>query len=144
MHRILLALAALLTLAACGSAEPKWAPDKAVAEARYQAPGPKTITLFTVLSTRNGSGAHAGLMINGSQRVMFDPAGTWYHPSVPERNDVHFGMTPKMVDFYIDYHVKGFTGGCGNRDEPRHGVRGRPQSPMHKKYFLYIAWGSRL
>tara|TARA_R110002096_G_scaffold47539_27_gene126810 strand:- start:1027 stop:1641 length:615 start_codon:yes stop_codon:yes gene_type:complete len=106
MHRILLALAALLTLAACGSAEPKWAPDKAVAEARYQAPGPKTITLFTVLSTRNGSGAHAGLMINGSQRVMFDPAGTWYHPSVPERNDVHFGMTPKMVDFYIDYHAR--------------------------------------
>jgi len=106
MHRLLLCFAALLTLAACGGAEPKWAPDAAVAAAQYQAPGPKTITLFTVLSTRNGSGAHAGLMINGSQRVMFDPAGTWYHPSLPERNDVHFGMTPKMVNYYIDYHAR--------------------------------------
>jgi len=106
MRRLLLCLAAFLTLAACVGAEPKWASDQAVAAGRYQDPGPKTITLFTVLSTRNGSGAHAGLMINGSQRVMFDPAGTWYHPDLPERNDVHFGMTPKMVNFYIDYHAR--------------------------------------
>lgn len=106
MLRLLLCLAAVLTLAACGGAEPKWAPDDAVARARYVHDGPPSVTLYTVLSTRNGSGAHAGLMVNGSERIMFDPAGTWQHPSLPERNDVHFGMTPKMVNYYIDYHAR--------------------------------------
>ncbi|WP_050528157.1 hypothetical protein [Pseudorhodobacter aquimaris] len=106
MRRILIAFLAVLFVAACGTAEPKWASDEAVAQARYVAGGPPSITLFTVLATRDGSGAHAGLLINGSQRVMFDPAGTWQHPNLPERNDVHFGMTPLMVDFYIDYHAR--------------------------------------
>ncbi|MFN4128708.1 MAG: hypothetical protein ACK4GC_02655 [Paracoccaceae bacterium] len=105
MVRLIFALVAMLSLAACG-AEPKWATDEAVAQARYVHNGPPAITLFTVLSTRDGSGAHSGLLINGSERLIFDPAGTWYHPNLPERNDVHFGMTPKMVAFYIDYHAR--------------------------------------
>lgn len=106
MRRILLSLVAVLFVAACGSAEPKWASDEAVAQARYVHGGPPSITLYTVLATRDGSGAHAGLLINASQRVMFDPAGTWHHPKLPERNDVHFGMTPLMVSFYEDYHAR--------------------------------------
>lgn len=106
MRRILLSLIAVLFVAACGSAEPKWASDEAVAQARYVHGGPSSITLYTVLATRDGSGAHAGLLINASQRVMFDPAGTWHHPKLPERNDVHFGMTPLMVSFYEDYHAR--------------------------------------
>jgi hypothetical protein len=106
MRRILISLIAVLFVAACGAAEPRWAPDADVAQARYVHNGPTSITLYTVLSTRDGSGAHAGLLVNGSQRVMFDPAGTWQHPRLPERNDVHFGMRPLMVDFYIDYHAR--------------------------------------
>jgi hypothetical protein len=106
MRRLYLCFFAILFLAACGAAEPKWAPDADVARARYVHNGPPSITLYTVLATRDGSGAHAGLLINGSQRVMFDPAGTWHHPRLPERNDVHFGMTPLMVDFYVDYHAR--------------------------------------
>jgi hypothetical protein len=107
MRRTLLALAAVTALTACGTtAEPVWAPDEDVARATYVHDGPPAITLYTVLATRDGSGAHAGLMINGSQRVMFDPAGTWRHPRLPERNDVHYGMTPRMVNFYIDYHAR--------------------------------------
>lgn len=105
MMRILIALALLVALGACG-AERKWAPDEAVEQARYVHDGPSSITLFTVLKNSSGSGAHAALMINGSQRVMFDPAGTWYHPNLPERNDVHFGITERAVDFYIDYHAR--------------------------------------
>ena len=45
-------------------------------------------------------------MVSGSQRVIFDPAGTWHHPTAPERGDVIFGMTPTMMDFYIDYHAR--------------------------------------
>jgi hypothetical protein len=105
MKRLFLCLALLLSLAACG-AEPKWADDAAVSRAAYVHEGPASITLFTVLNNRSGSGAHSGLLINGSQRVMFDPAGTWHHPYLPERNDVHYGMTDKMVAFYIDYHAR--------------------------------------
>lgn len=105
MLRAVLALLALLTLAACG-AEPKWAPEEQVQAARYVHDGPPAITLFTVINNRSGSGAHSGLMINASERIMFDPAGTWNHPRIPERNDVHFGITPRIVNFYIDYHAR--------------------------------------
>jgi hypothetical protein len=105
MRPLILCLLALLFVAGC-AVEPKWATDEAVARAAYVHDGPPAITLFTVLSNRANNGAHSGLLINGSQRVMFDPAGTWKHPNLPERNDVHFGMTPKMVDFYIDYHAR--------------------------------------
>ncbi len=94
-----------LALSGCG-ADNEYATDAAVAQARYVAEGPTAITLFTVLSTRNGSGAHSGLMINGSERVMFDPAGTWHHPALPERHDVHYGVSDKMIAFYIDYHAR--------------------------------------
>ncbi len=105
MHRVLLCLALLLSLAACG-AEPKWASDAEVARAIHVDDRPPSITLFTVLSNRSNGGAHSGLLINGSQRVLFDPAGTWHHPNLPERNDVHFGMNDKAVAFYIDYHAR--------------------------------------
>lgn len=104
MNLKLVAILAVLTLSAC--AESKWATDEAVAAARYVAPAPRSITLYSVVATRNGSGAHSGLLVNASEQVMFDPAGTWYHPHLPERNDVHFGITPTMIDFYIDYHAR--------------------------------------
>ena len=92
-------------LSAC-TAESVWAPDEAVAQARYQHPGPKTITLVTVLNNRSNEGAHSALLINGSERVIFDPAGSWYSRYSPERNDVHFGMTPRQWNFYVDYHSR--------------------------------------
>ncbi|ARE40232.1 hypothetical protein RGUI_2091 [Rhodovulum sp. P5] len=104
MLRFLLMLLLPLTLLGC--AEPVWAPDEAVARAVYRAPGPPTITLFTMVSNNTGSGGHSGMMVNASQRVIFDPAGTWWHRLAPERNDVHFGITPIMLDFYIDYHAR--------------------------------------
>jgi hypothetical protein len=106
MRRIYLCFIAILFLAACGGAESKWASDADVAKARYVNTGPTSITLYTVLSVANGSGQHSGLLIKGSENVMFDPAGTWHHPKLAERNDVHFGMSPIMEDFYIDYHAR--------------------------------------
>ncbi|PZQ97907.1 MAG: hypothetical protein DI533_12255 [Cereibacter sphaeroides] len=105
MKRIFICIAMLLSLAACSPKSP-YADDASVARAVYSPGPPNSITLFTVLSNRNNSGAHTGLLINASQRVMFDPAGTWRHPRIPERNDVHYGMTDKMVNFYIDYHAR--------------------------------------
>ncbi|WP_457649970.1 hypothetical protein [Profundibacter sp.] len=105
MRKLLLGLMLPLILAACG-AEPKWAPTEDVQQVRYHHDGPPSITLFTVISNRTGSGAHSGLMINGRQRVLFDPAGTWWSPSIPERNDVHYGITPHVLSYYIDYHTR--------------------------------------
>jgi hypothetical protein len=96
---------ALLGLAACG-AEPKWASEADVQAARFVAGPPTYITLYTVISNRSGSGAHSAILVNGSERVMFDPAGTWQHPRLPERNDVHFGITDRMIAFYVDYHAR--------------------------------------
>jgi hypothetical protein len=105
MLRLFLVLLALLGLTACG-AEPTWAPQEQVDAARFVAGPPTSITLFTVVNKKSGSGAHSAILVNASERVIFDPAGTWHHPKLPERNDVHFGMTDKAIAFYIDYHAR--------------------------------------
>lgn len=105
MLRLALCLAALLGLAGCG-AEPKWAPEEQVQAARFVSDEPPSITLYTVVNKSSGSGAHSAILVNASERVIFDPAGTWHHPRLPERNDVHFGMTDKALAFYIDYHAR--------------------------------------
>jgi hypothetical protein len=105
LSRILLSIVVLLGLAACG-AEPKWAPQEQVDAVRFVAGPPTYITLYTVVNKRTGSGAHSAILVNASERVIFDPAGTWYHPKLPERNDVHFGMTDKAIAFYLDYHTR--------------------------------------
>ncbi len=105
MRRIPTALLALgLMLAGC--AEKVWAPQDAVDRARYSHDAPASITLITVINNRSDEGGHAALLINGSERVIFDPAGTWWHRTVPERNDVLYGITPTMLDFYLDYHAR--------------------------------------
>ena len=105
MRQLFICLILPLFLAACG-ATPVWAPDEAVRKAAFVTGNPPSVTLYTVVKKRNGEGAHSGLMIDGTQRVMFDPAGTWYHPYLPERNDVHYGVTERFRKFYIDYHAR--------------------------------------
>lgn len=105
MRNILLWLMLPVFLAACG-AESKWASIEDVQRVKYRHDGPPSLTLFTVISNRSNGGAHAGLMINGSQRILFDPAGTWWSPSIPERNDVHYGINPRVLSYYIDYHTR--------------------------------------
>jgi hypothetical protein len=109
MLRKSLALVALVVLTACGgggTASAPYAPDTAVQAARYVSEAPPSVTLFTVINNQTGAGAHSGLLINGSERVLFDPAGSFYHPRLPERNDLHYGMSDRMVAFYIDYHAR--------------------------------------
>lgn len=105
MRRILIALVSLALLAGC-SGEQVWAPDDAVTMATYRHDGPPRLTLYTMINRKNGNGGHSSLMINGSQRVIFDPAGSFKHPSIPERNDVVFGITPAVEDVYTRYHAR--------------------------------------
>ena len=105
MLRSFLSLVSVLGLAACG-ATPVWAPQEVVDAVRFVAERPTSITLYTVVNTASGSGAHSAILVNASERVVFDPAGPWYHPSRPERNDVHFGMDGQAVAFYEDYYTR--------------------------------------
>lgn len=106
MHRRLFIAGAPLALVGCGAAEPVWAPDEQVARSVYRHPGPPSLTLYTVRNVGSDSGAHTGLMINASQRVMWDPAGTFKHETFPERNDVIFGITPQIERIYRSYHAR--------------------------------------
>jgi hypothetical protein len=77
-----------------------------VQRAAYKADGPPKLTLFTMLSNRSGSGAHTSIMISGSQRVAFDPAGSFRHPQIVSRNDTVYGMTDYLVDQYTRFHAR--------------------------------------
>ncbi|WP_333828622.1 hypothetical protein [Pararhodobacter sp.] len=100
-----LVLLALALLAAC-TKPVVYAPDDAVFAARYAHDGPAEIRLFNVISNESGRGEHAALLINGSERALFDPAGSWQHPEAPERHDLHFGMTDRLVYIYTYYHAR--------------------------------------
>ncbi|MFI0396589.1 hypothetical protein [Paracoccus jiaweipingae] len=105
LRAMMTALALTLGLAACG-ADNIYASDEAVRKARFVSDQPPSITLFTVIGIPRGEGAHSALMINGSQRVIFDPAGSWSHPAIPERHDVMYGITDNFKNFYVDYHAR--------------------------------------
>ena len=104
--RVVPAMLMALALLAGGCAEPRWASTKDVQQAVYRHDAPPSITMITMIRTETGTGGHSALLINGSQRVIFDPAGTWWHRTVPERNDVLYGIRPVMLDFYVDYHAR--------------------------------------
>ncbi|MGR3503164.1 hypothetical protein [Pseudaestuariivita sp.] len=73
----------------------------------YRHDGPPALTLYTMISNRTGAGAHTSLMVNApSQRVIFDPAGSVRHETLPERNDVLYGITPHYADFYARAHAR--------------------------------------
>lgn len=108
MLRRLFLLAVTAALAAC-SADHKSASDAEVAAAIYVAGPPASITLITSINGRSGAGAHSALVINGSQRVLYDPAGSWELTGglAPKRNDLHFGMTAPFLKSYIDFQAGG-------------------------------------
>lgn len=89
----------------CG-AKSEWAPDEVVAQMAYREPGPSTLTLMTMINNRSGSGAHTALVINASQRVIWDPAGTFKHPRIPERNDLIYGVNPEAYKVYKSAHAR--------------------------------------
>jgi hypothetical protein len=106
MRPILLALGAAVFLAGC-AAESVQSPMEEVTRAAYRHDGPPRLTVYTMINNRSGAGAHTALMINGAQRVIFDPAGTFNtRRHLPERDDVLYGITPAVEDVYTRYHAR--------------------------------------
>lgn len=98
-------LGAPCAVAGC-AADPTWAPQADLEARRFVSGGPTSLTLYTVKNTGSDNGAHSALLIDASERVLFDPAGSFQSPAVPERNDVLFGFTPAVERAYVSYHAR--------------------------------------
>ncbi|WP_295313914.1 hypothetical protein [Roseobacter sp.] len=104
--RIPALLAVLVLLTGCAVSAAFEATNEEIRDAAYRAGGPPGLTLITVINNSSGAGGHSALMVSGSQRVIFDPAGSFLHPDVPERGDVLYGMSPAWVQGYKSAHAR--------------------------------------
>lgn len=104
--RIWIVLGLLSVLSACAPGEVIMAPNELVQAKAYRHPGPSSISVITMVNNTSGSGGHSALLINGSQRVIFDPAGSFQHRIVPEQRDVLFGITPAVLQGYRSAHAR--------------------------------------
>ena len=94
-----------MLLSACANAVPIASiPD--LSRYAYRDDGPPEITLMTVQSDNPGTGKHSALMINASQRVIFDPAGSFAHEGIVERADVILGVTPQIEQLFVAYWAR--------------------------------------
>ena len=92
-------------LAACSNDTGIDATPEQVAQAVHRAPG-NSLTLITVVNNRTGGGGHTALMVNGSQQVIFDPAGSFRDERITERQDVLYAMSPRWVRAYKSSHAR--------------------------------------
>lgn len=77
-----------------------------MASTAFREAGPKSLTVYTMVNNRTGSGGHTALKVTGSQTVIFDPAGSFRHARVVERGDVIFGVTPGLEQSYKSAHAR--------------------------------------
>ena len=106
MKRLLALFAALTLVAACSVDNSPDSSPISVTTAAYRASDPPSITLFTMINNRTGEGGHSALMVNASQRVIFDPAGSFRDERVVERGDVLYGITPGWLQAYKSAHAR--------------------------------------
>lgn len=106
MFRVLIACLLAATVAGCAGSQRPQADQSEIVARSYRDPGPSTLTLYTMISTRTGSGAHTSLMIGASERVIFDPAGSFRADVVPIRDDVLYGITPNVERAYRSSHAR--------------------------------------
>lgn len=106
MIRILIACLLAVTVAGCAVSKRPQADQAEIVARSYQDSGPSTLTLYTMINTRTGSGAHTSLMIGASERVIFDPAGSFRADIVPVKDDVLYGITPAVERAYRSSHAR--------------------------------------
>lgn len=108
MHRRLFVFGAVAALAGCTNDAPRIpdsSPDR-VARAVYRHDGPPELTLLTMIGNETNSGAHTAMVVNGSQRILWDPAGSFRNERIVERGDVVYGATPQLVDTFTRFHAR--------------------------------------
>jgi len=94
-------------ISACGYGTPdQFASQNAIKKYAYVSNEAPSLTLLTMVNNRTGRGGHSSLLINGSQVVLYDPAGRWKNPKAPERHDVVYGLTPQLQQRYKSFHAR--------------------------------------
>jgi len=106
--RTAISILSVVVLMACEGAE-RNAPigsSMDIQAAAYVSPLPSSVTLLTMVNESGDFGEHSGILINASQQVLYDPAGTFRHSTSPNARDVNYGMHPAMVEYYKSYHAR--------------------------------------
>lgn len=106
MRTPILILALCAALAGCAAPQRPDADPDTIARVAYRDAGNPSMSLVTVVNNRTGQGGHTALMVNASERVIFDPAGSFYADVVPERQDVLYGISPSVFRAYRSAHAR--------------------------------------
>lgn len=104
LARLLVPVLLLLAVAGCGVEE--GAPYEEISRARYVSDEQPYVAVVSMVSNKTDKAAHTALFINASERVIYDPAGSFQHDAMPERGDIHYGATDRMIDYYERYHAR--------------------------------------
>lgn len=107
-YRTIISVLSLVFLMACEGSERNApvASSMAIENAAYVSSLPSSVTLLTMVNEAGDFGEHSGILINASQQVLYDPAGTFRHSTSPNARDVNYGMHPAMVNYYKSYHAR--------------------------------------
>lgn len=105
MKRLFLALAMVGLVAGCAP-NPSQKPPEHLETLAYKNEGPTSLTLYTMVNRRSGAGAHTSLQVNASQKVLFDPAGSFKAEGVVRSGDVLYGFNPTLEKVYTGAHAR--------------------------------------
>lgn len=72
----------------------------------YRSDEPPSISLMSMIAEKTDLSEHTGILINGSQRVLYDPAGSYWVKGRPRKDDIHYGMTDAWVKSYESFHAR--------------------------------------
>ena len=106
LARLTAALTAVAVLAGCSVTGQSDASVEEVQASVYVAQDAPRLTLLTVVNNKTGSGGHSALLVSASQKVIFDPAGSFVHPDIPRRDDVLYGISPAWEQGYKSAHAR--------------------------------------
>ncbi len=107
LRGVALICTAALVLAGCASDPHEHNADpEVIARAAYRNSNEPSMTLITMVNNRSGQGGHTALMVNASETVIFDPAGSFFADTVPEYNDVLYGVSPVVFQAYRSAHAR--------------------------------------
>ncbi|MBL4806686.1 MAG: hypothetical protein JKY31_05270 [Rhodobacteraceae bacterium] len=105
-NRILIAISLGASLFLTGCVNNTVLPAAEIEAARFVNDDTPFISLITMINTNSNGGEHSALLINGSQQILYDPAGTFRHSRTLRSEDIIYGMTPGLADYYNSYHAR--------------------------------------
>lgn len=104
VFRGILALTAIWALVAC--TDKTAARPEIIASSHFVSGEAPSLTIVNMKNVGSDASEHTGLLINGSEQVLYDAAGNFRHPRAPRTGDVHYGITPTIFQAYKSFHAR--------------------------------------